>query len=133
MLLFVLTILACGAPEQISNRPGEESTQGTAQRLDVEVDVLATAIKGGARVIDVRTAAEFNSGHVPGAVSIPMDQLIPGHPDLSSHPKTEPLYLICHSGGRSARAADKLVLAGFRALNVLGGTAAWRDRGFEVE
>lgn len=133
MLLLVLTILACGALEQESNRPGEQSTQATAQRLDVEVDVLATAIKGGARVIDVRTAAEFNSGHVPGAVSIPMDQLTPGHLELASHLKTEPLYLICHSGGRSARAADKLVLAGFRAFNVLGGTAAWRDRGFEVE
>ena len=44
-----------------------------------------------------------------------------------------PLYVICQSGGRSARAADELSAAGLHAVNVLGGTGGWVQRGWPVE
>jgi rhodanese-related sulfurtransferase len=133
MYWLVLTMLACGNPQQGGSQPVESPGEQEVLRSDVTVEALAAALSSGARVIDVRTPAEFASGHVPGAVSIPMDQLSQKHPVLSAHPSSEPLYLICHSGGRSARAADTLARDGFRAVNVLGGTAAWRERGFDVE
>lgn len=102
-----------------------------AARKDVSVDQLYAAVQEGAKVIDVRTPGEYASGHVPGAVNIPMSQLDP----LSAEawPKDQPVYLICAVGGRSQGAADRLAKAGYDARNVLGGTQAWRAKGFPVE
>jgi rhodanese-related sulfurtransferase len=104
-----------------------------ADRGDVSVDDLKTVLAAGARVIDVRTPEEFATGHVPGAVNIPVDAIDPFAPPLSGYSKEQPLYLICRSGRRSATAAEQLAAAGFPARNVLGGTLAWKDRGFPVE
>jgi rhodanese-related sulfurtransferase len=83
-------------------------------------------------VVDVRTPKEYAEGHVPGAQSIPLDQLPSRMAELSSH-KDAPIYLICESGGRSARASDLLTAAGYQAVNIDGGTYAWREAGLPTE
>lgn len=101
-----------------------------------EVDVAglkAAREAGPAVVVDVRTPEEFASGHVPGAVNIPVDQLEARIGELDAHRSAE-LYLICRSGGRSARAQAQLAAAGFaRPINVAGGTLAWTAAGHPVE
>ena len=83
-------------------------------------------------MVDVRTPKEYAEGHVPGAQSIPLDQLPARMTELSSH-KDAPIYLICESGGRSARASDLLTAAGYQAVNIDGGTYAWREAGLPTE
>jgi len=86
-------------------------------------------------LIDVRTPAEFAGVHVPGARSMPLDNLdcdavLGGLP--SGH--NEPIYILCHSGTRAKKAATKFAFAGFENCVVVdGGTKAWAEAGLPVE
>ena len=75
------------------------------------------------RLIDVRSAAEFASGHVPGAVNIPMEQVESRLDDIS---RSGEVVLICQGGKRAAVTADWI--CDRRDVKVLeGGTQAWID------
>lgn len=92
----------------------------------MDVSALAEAREQGAPVLDVRQPDEYEEGHVPGAVLIPLDQL----PDrLDEVPSGDPLYVVCRSGGRSKKAAEVLRPRGVNAVNVAGGTLAWIEAG----
>jgi len=74
-------------------------------------------------VIDVRTPVEFAEVHVPQARNVPLDELKPG---LLQLPKDQPVYLLCRSGQRATKAAEKFAGAGFlQPVVVDGGTQAW--------
>jgi len=74
-------------------------------------------------VLDVRTPMEFAEVHVPQARNVPLDELRPGSLPL---PKDQPVYLLCRSGQRAAKAAEKFAKDGFsQAVVVEGGTLAW--------
>ena len=92
----------------------------------IDVDTLDRYLAAGAPLIDVRQRDEYETVHVPGARLMPMDEL----PELVDEiPSDVPVYLICHSGGRSHRAAEWLLAQGYDASNVAGGTAAWVEAG----
>ena len=93
------------------------------------------AEKSAADVIDVRTPAEFQAVHATGARNFPLDSLDPAAVMKSRNDASgEPLYVICKSGGRSAKACEKFVQAGFgNVVNVTGGTDAWDAAGLPVE
>ena len=81
-----------------------------------------------AQLIDVRSPSEFASGHVPGAVNIPMDQIESRLADLSAGP----IVLICQMGKR-ARMTANLLEPCHRQIEILeGGTTAWIQAGFPV-
>lgn len=86
-----------------------------------------------AEVIDVRTPGEFAAAHVPGAQLMPLSEL-----DIPAYLKqrgdgTQPLYVICESGGRAQRAIERFKQAGFfGCVLVEGGTAAWVAAGLPV-
>jgi len=97
---------------------------------EVSVDEFAAAVELGATVLDVRTAEEVAEVRVPGVVHVPLDEL----PDrIDDVPEASPLYVICRSGARSARACEFLGGAGRTAVNVAGGTLAWVESGRDVE
>jgi sulfur-carrier protein adenylyltransferase/sulfurtransferase len=74
-------------------------------------------------LVDVRTSAEFELGHLPGASSIPTGQLMERAGDLS---KARELVLYCSVGARSDRASRQLRELGFTHVRHLhGGLAAW--------
>ena len=83
-------------------------------------------------LVDVRNPDEYAAGHVPGARNIPLDQVESRVAELDSF-KNGPVYLICESGGRSARASQLLAGRGYQAVNVQGGTYAWRNAGLPTE
>ena len=80
--------------------------------------VVLEKIRGGARVIDVRTPGEFAAGAYPKARNIPLDALPARLGDL---PRDKPIVLYCASGARSASAARILKKAGFADVINAGG------------
>jgi rhodanese-related sulfurtransferase len=84
----------------------------------------------GAVVLDVREPFEYASGHVPGAVHLPM-HLVPLR--LDEIPKDRPVYVICATGNRSWQVAHYLGQHGLQAINVDGGTNAWASAGLPIE
>ncbi|GAA0256854.1 hypothetical protein GCM10010492_67200 [Saccharothrix mutabilis subsp. mutabilis] len=98
-----------------------------------EIDQNAFAARlaaGNAFVVDVREAREYRPGHVPGARNVPLSVLPVRVGEL---PKDQPVFVICQSGGRSARATELLRAVGVDAVDVLGGTGAWIAAGRPVE
>lgn len=96
---------------------------------EIDVEELDRRRQAGAFVLDVRQADEYEAGHVPGAVLVPLDEIGPRQ-DLI--PTDQPLLVICKSGGRSLAAATALRQAGYDATNVAGGTIAWIEAGKPV-
>ncbi|MCU1375186.1 MAG: hypothetical protein JWO68_2472 [Actinomycetia bacterium] len=96
---------------------------------EIDVAELVRRHAEGAFVLDVRQPDEYEAGHVPGAVLVPLDQL---EARLAEVPSDRPLQVICKSGGRSATAVKALTAAGYDATNVAGGTMAWIDAGQPV-
>jgi len=76
-------------------------------------------ISAGARIVDVRTPAEFKDGAYPGAVNIPL-ALIPLKLN-ELEPKTQAIVLYCASGARSGQAMRLLKQAGFTDVVNAGG------------
>ena len=76
-------------------------------------------------VVDVRSKEEFESGHVHGAINIPLDQIPARAGELRAHS----VVTVCGLGGaRSCNAADALSAAGVGDVSVLqGGQKAWAD------
>lgn len=78
-------------------------------------------------LIDVRTPAEYESVHAAGARLFPLDRLNPAQimQSRTGHAQ-DPLYVICKSGARSAKACEQFIAAGFtNVISVAGGTEAW--------
>jgi glyoxylase-like metal-dependent hydrolase (beta-lactamase superfamily II)/rhodanese-related sulfurtransferase len=85
------------------------------------------------QVLDVRRPAEYDSGHVPRAVTSPLSKLRESWPLLAFDP-AKTTTVICAGGYRSSAATSLLQAAGFAdLLNVTGGTTAWIKAGYEVE
>jgi rhodanese-related sulfurtransferase len=80
-------------------------------------------VDDGATLLDVRTPAEFASGHLRGAVNIPVDQVQARVDELGDR-----VVVYCRSGARAGRAAQALRGAGREVLQ-LGTMAAWGDPG----
>ena len=70
--------------------------------------------------IDVRSAEEFNSGHLQDAVNIPHDKIVEGVKALGSA-KDEPINLYCRSGRRAEIALTELKNAGYTNVTNHGG------------
>lgn len=81
-------------------------------------------LAAGALLVDVRSAAEFKSGHAAGAKHIALDTL---ESKLSTIPAGSSVVTICHTGIRSAVAARTLAKHGFSVSSVRGGMIAWNQ------
>lgn len=96
----------------------------TVHALDPEQPVPS-----GFVVLDVREQNEWDAGHVPGALHIPMGEVPARVDDLPD----EEILVVCRSGGRSARAASWLNHAGYNAYDLQGGLGAWEKAGLPLE
>jgi rhodanese-related sulfurtransferase len=82
-------------------------------------------------VIDVRTPAEYASGHVPGALNIPFDQVAQRIAEIDA-PHGVALY--CMVGPRARKGESALLAAGYESVfHLEGGLAAWQAAGLPVE
>lgn len=85
-----------------------------------------------ALVVDVRAAADFEKGHIPGAKHLPLAQVEPDQKLLASA-QARPVVLVCKSGQGAEGAAGKLRKAGFARVYVLeGGIDGWQQAGLPL-
>jgi rhodanese-related sulfurtransferase len=97
---------------------------------EVEVAGVAAVIGAGGILLDVREPEEWEEGHAPGAVHIPLGLLPDALADLR---RGTPIVVVCRSGHRSALATEWLGTAGFDARNLVGGMQEWAHAGLAVE
>jgi rhodanese-related sulfurtransferase len=94
-----------------------------------EVDPAAAAalVRDGALLLDVREPDEWEAGHAPGAVHLPLGRL----PNERPAPGCR-IVVVCRSGRRSAEATRALLAWGYDAVNLAGGMQAWAAAGLPV-
>ncbi|MFF9125436.1 rhodanese-like domain-containing protein [Streptomyces sp. NPDC014889] len=83
-------------------------------------------------VIDVRTPGEYASGHLPGALNIPLDRVGQALPEIRHAAERGEILVVCASGARSAKACVYLARQGVAAATLTGGTGAWAAAGHEL-
>lgn len=89
----------------------------------ITVDEARPLIASGAAIlVDVREQHEWDAGHAPEAVHMPIGEL-----DAAALPPDRQIFTTCRSGGRGARAAAALRAAGLPARDLAGGMRGWRD------
>jgi rhodanese-related sulfurtransferase len=81
------------------------------------------AVAAGARLVDVRSPAEFASGHLDGAINLPVDELPARAGEIG--PADTSVVVYCRSGARSARAAGILREKGYSRVLDLGAMSRW--------
>lgn len=108
------------------------STPTEARRLDVHTLQDRLGAEDAPRVLDVRTPAEFETAHIPGAYNVPLDNLREHRAELRRH-LDEDVVLVCRSGNRAEQAEKALAEVGLPGLRVLdGGMVAWQSAGAPV-
>lgn len=101
------------------------------RKNSVSLEEVMSDLKKGALLIDVRSSAEFRSGHAKGAKNIPLDDIQRGI--LPTKNKDTIIYVYCHSGARASAARSLLGRGGFGQVVNLGGLARWRSMGGEIK
>ncbi len=91
--------------------------------------VTVAELPADAVLLDVREYDEWTAGHAPDAQHLPMSQLTSRVDEI---PDTDPLYVVCRAGGRSARVVAYLAQQGHPAVNVDGGMQQWAAGGRPV-
>ena len=109
---------------------GEESGSMTVEVPDVAPEDAVELVEAGALLLDVREPDEWQAGHAPGAMHVPMREIPARVEDLSTDRR---IVAICRSGARSRTVAEALVGAGFDVVNVGGGMRAWEAADLPIE
>lgn len=92
----------------------------------VSVSDVTEQLPEGQILLDVREDDEWAAGHSPSALHLPMGELTER---LGELPQDADVFVICRSGGRSARVTAYLNANGWDAVNIAGGMTAWARDG----
>ena len=115
IFITALILVGCAVPaeQEISYR-----------QITMDAAVAMMEEEEGYIILDVRTAAEFNEKHIPGAINIPNE--IIGTDAIPELPDKDQLILVyCRSGNRSKQASEKLVKLGYTNVVEFGGIIDW--------
>lgn len=124
MKTLLATIILAGLLSCQSSKPGFRS---------VSVDDFQHLIADSSVIrLDVRTAKEFDEGHIPNAVNIDVLQPDFLQKTLSSLPRKRTIAVNCRSGKRSKKAAELLAKKGYKVVELDAGFNGWIEEGKEV-
>ncbi len=118
-----LVVLAGAAVLLLGQRPAMPAELTPAEAM--------ARYSAGALVLDVRTQAEWNQGHIANSILIPLDDL---SARLGEVPRDRDIIVVCRSGARSTEGATILRQAGFTRVSCLtGGLQGWVSAGYPLE
>ncbi len=106
--------------------------QPTGHFRSIPIEAYQEHFKPGDHtLVDVRETVEWVTGRIPGAVHIPLNDLLQ---HLEQIPTDKPVVVVCASGVRSLYAAQDLLQAGYpEVYNLEDGTKGWIKKGLPVE
>ena len=120
MVVLVIVIFGNSSEDLVSTLP-----------LAVSVEEAYSYREDGAFILDVRTQQEWDAGHIPGAILIPLDEL-PNR--LNEVPENMEIVVVCRSGNRSGTGRDILLSNGFTSVTSMeGGVNQWQAAGYPFE
>lgn len=132
LLLFALVLVACGGTDTaapIAEQGAESGQLDLAPEVDVQT-VAEVKDRDDVYVLDVREQWEYDEGHIPGVVLLPLNE-VPNR--LDEIPTDKTVIVTCRTGNRSGQAVNFLRQNGFDNVhNMLGGIVAWEQAGYEV-
>ena len=115
IFITALLLVGCAAPTE---------REVSYRQITMDEAVAMMEEEEGYIILDVRTAAEFDEKHIPGAINIPNEAIgtdaIPELPD-----KDQLILVYCRSGNRSKQASEKLVKLGYTNVVEFGGIIDW--------
>lgn len=117
-LLVVIILSGCAASV------GNENKNNDYRQITVTEAISLMNEEEGYIILDVRTQAEYEEKHIPGAICIPNETI--GTDYIPELPDKEQLILVyCRSGNRSKQASEKLVKLGYSNIVEFGGIIDW--------
>ena len=115
LFLILLVLSGCSTPARQMADYRQISMDEAITMMEEETDYI---------ILDVRTVAEYQEKHIPGAVNIPNE--IIGTEEIPELPEKGQLILVyCRSGNRSKQAASKLAALGYSNVFEFGGINSW--------
>jgi len=125
MALSAALAAACASAQAPAPSPSPSSpaAAGSTGARKVDGATAAALVKAGARVVDVRTPHEFATGHVPGALNVPYDEIERRAGEIG--PPASEVVLYCRTGRRSAVGARALEKLGYTKVYDMGSMSAW--------
>ena len=111
--LIALLLLAGCSTGQESQEPYET----------IDISTIEKKVADGWQLVDVREIEEYNSGHIPNALNVPLTTITQG--DYDTLEQDQNYVIICQSGNRSQTASEQLAKAGFQIVNVKQGMSSW--------
>ena len=115
IFITALLLVGCAAPAE---------REVSYRQITMDEAVAMMEEEEGYIILDVRTAAEFDEKHIPGAINIPNEAIgIDAIPELPD--KDQLILVYCRSGNRSKQASEKLVKLGYTNVVEFGGIIDW--------
>ncbi len=120
-------VLAACSPQSTDNADAQSEGE---QTVKVEIindtpEEFEASMQGEYLLLDVRTQAEYDEGHINDPTLIPVTELESRLDEISEY-KDKPVLVYCRSGNRSVTASNILIDNGFSEVhNLLGGIGAW--------
>lgn len=96
------------------------------KRADINQGILQYQAEEGAFLLDVRTKEEYDAGHIPGSINLPLhriqniESIIPD--------KSAPLFVYCLSGARSRQAVSYLTASGYTQVTDIGAFSNYQGK-----
>lgn len=90
------------------------------QKKEMHIGLEEFRSTPNALLVDVRNPSEYNAGHIPGSINFALSRILKEAEDEFPD-KSQPLFVYCQSGARSARAGKLLDLMGYESVTDLGG------------
>jgi rhodanese-related sulfurtransferase len=112
--------------------------QNNSSAQDIPKTVSANQFKAaiekpGVQVLDVRTAGEYQAGHIQNALQANWNDAKEFQDRTQHLDKTKTVYVYCQAGGRSAAAQSYLIEKGYNVVNLEGGMSNWKMNQLPVE
>ena len=115
VFLAALFLTACAAQEELPLSYRQIDAYEAASMMEEEENYI---------ILDVRTQAEFEAAHIPGAICIP-NETISDQPVEQLPDKNRLILVYCRSGNRSKQASEKLVKLGYTNVVEFGAISSW--------